>query len=281
MVISFERLVENPIRFKAHIRERLQVSCLRHRLRETYADTSIPSFAILLLLGMHRLTGRPQPEPCFVLNERSGLVRQSGDLCFPGGGIMNRLDPILAKLLKLPGFPLSRWPHWASWAHHHPNTARRMALFLATGLRESFEEMRLNPMGIDFLGPMPSEKLVLFHRVIFPVVGWLGRLQFLKPNWEVAQIIYLPIRDFFNPGNYACLHLQEELRAVGDTPEPIPVDHPCFIPQIDNGTTPLWGVTYRIVMTFLEVVFGFEPPVLESLPSIPGNLKKNYMRPGT
>ncbi|MDX9787055.1 MAG: hypothetical protein RBT11_09775 [Desulfobacterales bacterium] len=276
-MIPLEPFIKDPGRLKSHICDRLQVACLRHKLRETYADTSIPSFAILFLLEMHRLPGRAHAEPCLVLNERSELVRQAGDLCFPGGGIMERLDPILAGLLKLPGMPLSRWPHWSYWQRRYPDTARRMALFLATGLRESFEEMRLNPLGIDFLGPMPSEKLILFHRVIFPTVGWLGRLQRLKLNPEVAQIIYLPLRDFFNPNHYARLHFRYDQRTMGNTLAPLPAEHPCFIPPIDNGTAPLYGATFRIVLTFLAVVFGFEPPALESLPMIPGNLGKNYM----
>lgn len=277
-MIAIEPYIENPSRLKSHIDKRLQVECLQHKLRETYADTSIPPSAILFLMGLHRLPGRPHAEPCILLNERSKRVRQAGDLCFPGGGIMDRLDPILARLLKLPGFPLSRWPHWSYWKRHHPGTARRIALFLATGLRESFEEIRLNPMRIDFLGPMPSEKLVLFHQVIFPVVGWLDRQQYLKPNWEVAQIIYLPLRDFFSPGNYARLHLRHDQRAVGKTPAPVESDYLCFIPPIDTGTAPLWGATFRIILTFLAVVFGYNPPELSTLPMISGKLEKNYSK---
>lgn len=268
-------LFENETRLTAHIRQRLQARCLQRKLRSAYADCSLPSSAVLFLLGMHRFPERSRPEPCLIFNERSQQVRQPGDLCFPGGGIMPRFDPILARLLKLPGSPLSRWPHWPTWRRTDPNAARRIALCLATGLRESFEEMRLNPFGITFMGPLPPEQLVMFRHVIFPVVGWLGRQKSFKPNREVAKIVRMPLRDFCNPGNYALFRLTYEGTAKSVTRHNAS-DFISFTPRQDTGTAPLWGATFRIVLTFLETVFGFQPPDASSLPVVSGRLERHY-----
>ena len=48
-----------------------------------------------------------------------------------------------------------------------------LALFLAVALRETWEEMGLNPLNIKFLGMLPEQGLIVFDRSIFPMVGWL------------------------------------------------------------------------------------------------------------
>ena len=153
-------LLENENRLRTHIGQCLEAQCLQRKLRLTYADTSLPSSAVLFLLGMHRFPGRVHPEPCLIFNERSQQVRQPGDLCFPGGGIMPRFDPVLARLLNLPGSPLARWPQWSTWRRNYPGAATRMALCLATGLRESFEEMRLNQWAVLVLKKRKSGKVI-------------------------------------------------------------------------------------------------------------------------
>lgn len=268
-------IIENKHRLAALIRQKLQDRERREALRASYLDTSIPASAVLLLMGMHRPAGRPRPEPCLILNQRSQRVRQPGDLCFPGGGIMPRFDPLLAALLKLPGLPLNRWPHWSFWQRSHPVSARKMAVFLAAGLRESYEEMSVNPFDVTFLGPMPAERLVMFHRVIFPVVGWLGRQKRFRPNWEVAEIIHMPLRDFFIPENYARFRL-EYADLAGNPAPPPPKEFICFTPPNNTESGPLWGATFRIVLTFLAAVFGYEPPDMASLPVIPGKQVHDY-----
>jgi hypothetical protein len=39
----------------------------------------------------------------------------------------------------------------------------------------------------------------------------------------------------------------------------------------------LWGATYHIVVLFLELVFGFQPPDVSGMPCIPGLLDEGYM----
>ncbi len=232
--------------------------------------------AVLLLLGQHRQEGGLSPEPCLVLNKRSAKVRQPGDLCFPGGRLAPHLDPHLARLLGLPLFPLGRWPYWTEWCESRRREARRLALLLSASLRESLEEMRLNPLGVRFLGPMSSQSLVMFLRVIYPMAGWITRQRRFWPNWEVEKIVRISLRDLLNPGAYACYRL-DYATAHATGRHGTTQDHPCFVHRKNDSTEVLWGATYKIVTVFLELVFGFSPPDIRSLPVIYGSLDKNYL----
>ena len=125
---------------------------------------------VVMLLGQNPAGTDSGAQPCIVLNKRSLKVRQPGDLCFPGGSMAPHIDPYLARLFALPFVSLGLWRHWDSWKKSHPRQAKLMSIIWATGLRESFEEMRLNPFGVRFLGPLPPQPLVMFKRTIYPMV---------------------------------------------------------------------------------------------------------------
>ena len=228
--------------------------------------------AVLFLLGRQPGKTNSPGELCLILNKRSADVRQAGDLCCPGGRVSPRLDAGLAKLLRLPTLPLARWPFWTDWHEKQPQHARWLRLLLATGLRESVEEMRLNPFGLKFLGPLPPQKLVMFQRIIYPMVIWISQQKRFYPNWEVEKIVSIPLRDFFNPDQYARYHLRIETSSTGEYVNTFP----CFRYKKENETEILWGATYRIAMVFLKIVFGFSPPDLDSLPEIRGRLSRAY-----
>jgi hypothetical protein len=191
--------------------------------------------------------------------------------------MMPRLDRSIARLLGLPLSPLSRWPHWQSWQRRCPQEARRLALRLATGVRESAEEMRLNPFGLRFLGPLPSQHLVMFRRVIYPMVGWVPRQQRFFPNWEVEKVVTIPLIHFFSERNYGRyrLTLPPTLATGIDERKE---DFPCFLHRGPSGTEVLWGATYRIVTAFLSKVFSFTPPATGNLAVIERTLDESYYR---
>jgi hypothetical protein len=186
------------------------------------------------------------------------------------------LDPCLAKALKLPFSPLARWPYWGEWRYERRHEARRLSLLLATGLRESFEEMRLNPWGVNFLGPMPQQELLMFQRVIYPMVVWIRRQQKFFPNWEVERIVYIPLRDLLDAKSYACCRLHFKASHERQSPG-FSRDFPCFCHEHEEGRDVLWGATYRIVTAFLEMVFEFRPPDVSSVPVIYGELEEQYL----
>ena len=103
---------------------------------------------VLLILGQH--PGADQFKPCIILT--SAPVGQAGRRSLLSGGSISPLfDVCFAELLTLPLMPLGRWPYWRQWRGRGSAQSRRLALLLATGLRESFEEMRLLPLGSNSL----------------------------------------------------------------------------------------------------------------------------------
>ncbi len=266
---SIPNLLQQTPELIEHITHRLSVQNDRSPLFPKAGIDWQSASAVLFLLGRHPQKGRLSGEPCLILNKRSVKVRQPGDLCCPGGRVSRRLDAGLAALLKLPIFHLTRWPHWPHWRITRPRDAKRLRLLLATGVRESIEEMRLNPFGLDFLGPLPAQQLVMFHRVIYPMVVWIPRQKRFYPNWEVEKIIYIPLRDLLNPAGYARYQLRFEAQSSAAQINTFP----CF--RFEEEV--LWGATYRITTVFLDYVFGFVPPDLNSLPEIHGSLSRSYL----
>lgn len=261
-----EALLQSSTRLVRHISEKL--SGLPPEAIRISPEMS-PSVVLLVL-------GRQCEEagPCLILNKRSQIVRQPGDLCCPGGGIMPRADAALGRLLFLPGSPLGRWPGWERWRKTRPAAARTLARMTATGLREAFEEMRLNPLRLRLLGPLPPERLRLFRREIHPLAVWASRQRRFRTNWEVERVVTIPIRHLLNPANYACFRVSfaREGQAAREVR-----DFPCVRYADADGEELLWGATFRIVSTFLRTAFGFFTPEPAALPRISGRLDRGYM----
>ena len=179
----------------------------------------VQSSAVLFLLAPGSGRDREKSEPRLILNKRSARVRQPGDLCCPGGSISMTKDNRLAKLLRLPFTPLTRWRFWHRWVQARNQEASNLSFLLATGIRESYEEMRLNPFGLRFLGPLPPRRLVMFERTIFPMVCWVSGQKKFKTNWEVDRIVDVPIRHLFEPSRYARFRLTIDAADRGGTEE--------------------------------------------------------------
>lgn len=271
----FSDILKNPDDLKRCI-----ISVLENKNREELffpENRNLPPnvSSVLFLLGNFSQNGKSQ-EPCIVFNKRSKKVRQPGDLCFPGGGIAPRLDFHLSKFMALPGFPLRRWPNWSVWKKKRPQEARWLSLMMAISLRESFEEIRLNPLGVKFLGPLPSHRLRMFKKQIYPMVGWGNYQKRFFPNGEVDKIVIIPLRLFLNPENYGrfriCYPSKIRKKLNRDCG-----DFPCFIFQNQKEKEILWGVTFRIVLAFISLVFDFKLPDMDSLKTASGVLVDNYL----
>jgi hypothetical protein len=272
---NIDSILENPSLFRQKIQHALSTQQIRYEsLPGNPHNTSKPS-SVLFLMGDHCGEGNPDG-PCLILTKRSEKVRQPGDLCCPGGGVSLRRDALLAHLLNIPGSPMARWPYWQRFRHQFPREASGLGLFFAAGLRECYEEMRINPLRVTFLGPLPTQELAMFHRQIYPMACWIDGQKRFSPNWEVEKPIHIPLKDLLNPNKYVRYRLRSE------TPRPqwddaVVRDFPCFQHETCDGVEHLWGATFRITITFLELVFGFSPPDIDTLPVVHGLLNRNYL----
>jgi hypothetical protein len=257
----------------------IRVLHIRSDAEKIYMDQNLnlqTSAGVLLLIGPgHNNTQQPD-EPCLILNKRSAKVRQPGDLCFPGGSVNPMLDSLMAKLFSLPITSLGRWPYWIRLKHGHRGAADKLALLWATGLRESLEEMRLNPLGARFLGPLPPQNLVMFQRKIYPIVAWIKRQKRFFPNWEVEKIIYIPLRKLLDPANYRRYRLRMKIHGGGESSQTTR-DYPCYRIEHNHEVEILWGATFKIVTVFTKYVFGFKPPGTANLPVVEGRLDQTYL----
>ena len=230
---------------------------------------------VLLIIGGGAPPSRQTSEPCLILNKRSRQVRQPGDICCPGGGVELGIDKKLSRLLRLPASPLRRWRHAASWRRENPRELQRLRLLAAAALREGWEEMRLIPFNVSFLGILPPEELVMFRRVILPLVVWMKRQRRFHPNWEVERVVRMPVREFLNPTRYICYRLS--MPEAGGRKGGGRRDFPAFRFDTAEGTEILWGATYRMIMRFLNQVLGFAAPGPESLEVVAHELPPQYM----
>lgn len=265
-------ILEDRRLFRHHIQAKLD-PIAPNGLADIDAETLKRGSVVLFVISP---CGNGPAEPCLILNKRSVRVRQAGDLCCPGGGVSWGLDRMLAHLLKVPGAPLRRWGNWPHWQKHFGKSSSPLSLLLAAGLREGWEEMRLNPIRFDYLGMLPRQQLVMFDRVIYPIVGWAAHHQ-LKPNWEVERIISIPIRRLLDPHRYGRFRPMVNGQQHDDDRQLRHDDYPCYIHEDDHGSEMLWGATFRIAQTFLDRVFDFSPPRHMELPLVHRYLDENYL----
>ena len=268
-----QRLLADPAALARHVADALLEPTFNAHQDVMQFQDSWSSSAVLFLLRDPPVCN-PQAGPRLVLNKRSALVPQPGDLCCPGGGISHRWDRPLSWVVDAPGLPLSRWPLRYQLARSDANR-RDIALLVATALREGFEEMRLFPHRVTFLGLLPPQRLRLLRRVIHPVVARLQGLASFRPNWEVDAVVSIPLRHLLDPNRYARIRVRFEHDAMAN--ERIRDDFTCF-QHVSNGRTEvLWGATFRIASVFLQRVFSFCPPPADSLPLIHATLDETYL----
>jgi len=212
----------------------------------------------------------------FLLSKRSKSVQQPGDLCAPGGGIHPFLDSLSGSLLRFGLLPGIRGPGFTLAKRKGESVYWKILFLLGNALRESWEELRLSPFNVEFLGPLPTYHL--HHRpwIIFPLVGRVKHSWKPKLSWEVDKIVSIPLAAFFDRANYAVYSLEvpENLMAQGI---PNPWEFPCLVHKEGGEEEVLWGATFEIIQTFFKIVFGFSFPVPEKGRVVRKLLPSNYI----
>ncbi len=194
-----------------------------------------------------------------LLSKRSQRIQQGGDLCAPGGGAHPVLDGITQKILRIGIFPWAKGSAFRRGQERGEATYKKILFFLGNALRESWEEIRLSPFNVEFLGPLPSYRLQSRGWVIFPLVGRVKHPWQPKLSSEVDKIIPFPLSIFFQPKRQALYSLEvpEELITQGI---PNPWEFPCVVYDADGEEEILWGATYAILRSFLSIIFNHPLP---------------------
>ena len=111
-----------------------------------------------------------------------------------------------------------------------------------TALRESHEEIGVNPEKVNVLGQLTPLLIPVSKFLVYPVIGIYESTPVFKadPN-EVKEVIEIKLIDLLNPENCTSKEFK-----YGD----LSFDAPIYNP--DNTT--IWGATAMILSEFLEIV---------------------------
>ncbi len=199
----------------------------------------------------------------FQLIKRSARTAQGGDISCPGGMLSPALDWAFSLIFIRSGrLPLPTLRHDTESHKEYALRKKTTALFFANALRESWEELRLNPLKVTLLGILPTYSLYLFRRTIFPLVALVDPDWSPSPNSEVEKIIEIPLEVFFREESYGRYMIHASAHVP--TPEEGPWEFPCLIHADHTGEEILWGATFYIILNFLRLVFAFELPDLRN-----------------
>ena len=117
-----------------------------------------------------------------------------------------------------------------------------------TAERETLEEIGVDLAGTRFLGRLSDIAGAHLPVLISCFVYCLDDPAIFKPSGEVSSIFWVPLGLIFNPGHHQTTRVSFAGKII-DTPA-------ILIPEQPN--TPLWGITYRLVMQFLAIL-GHDP----------------------
>jgi 8-oxo-dGTP pyrophosphatase MutT (NUDIX family) len=210
-----------------------------------------------------------------ILNKRSKNVRQPGDLCAPGGGTHPLLDSLSGKLLRLGLLPGTRGQGFVLAKSRGKPISEKVLLLLANALRESWEELRLSPFNVEFLGPLPTYRLRQRTWIIFPMVGRVKHRWKPKLSWEVEKIVSIPLETFSRPENYAIYSLEVGGNHITQG-IPNPWEFPCLVYKENGEEEILWGATFEVIQTFFKIVFNFSFPPPDGQRIVHRPLAPNY-----
>ena len=244
----------------------------KRNLIEQSVRSPAPLRAAGVILPLFYSTG----EFFFRLCKRSRLIPQAGDLSCPGGILHEWQDRIIMSLVNGGVIPAMRNRAGILSRRRDAETFQTICLFLANAIREAWEEIRLNPFSVHFLGPLPAYALQHFRRIIFPMVCLSPAGLHFHPNYEVESVVDIPVSFFFDQENYATLVCEIDGTADSETTEPRSM--PCLIYQDQTGMEHiLWGATFLIIISFLEIIFNFQLPDCRNKRFVRKTINERYL----
>ena len=118
---------------------------------------------------------------------------------------------------------------------------------LDTALRESSEEIGIEPDNVEVLGQLNRVYIPPSDFTVTPFVGWHhGMPQLDAAEYEVAEILEVPIQRLLNPA--ALVHGQVETWNKEDPSKPSNID----VPYYAVGPHQVWGATAIMLDEFID-----------------------------
>jgi 8-oxo-dGTP pyrophosphatase MutT (NUDIX family) len=209
----------------------------------------------------------------FQLIKRSESVAQAGDISCPGGMLESCTDEMLSHILfKTEMIRTADNRSLNDLPGKDEQTAYLIRLFLMNALRESWEEIGLDPLNVSFLGALPTYSLTFFSRTIFPVVSLVREPFDYRLSNEVEKVMEIPLDYFFQSSFYAVLEIES---ASGNSDARYNMKFPCLVvPGAGGHEDILWGATFNIIVNFLQAITGTPVP-----PSQPSRTVKKMLSP--
>ncbi|MFO8011062.1 MAG: CoA pyrophosphatase [Dehalococcoidia bacterium] len=113
---------------------------------------------------------------------------------------------------------------------------------LRTALRESYEEIGLDPEMVDILGELDDELTLVSNFIVTPFVGFIPDPRQLRINpVEVEGLLEVPVSSLLNKANY-----REGIQADGGMTYKAHYFH--------YGEDVIWGATARILKRFFDLI---------------------------
>jgi 8-oxo-dGTP pyrophosphatase MutT (NUDIX family) len=164
--------------------------------------------AVLVLLYPHRTDGKAEAAPYLVLTRRTeALPRHRGQISLPGG----RFDPGDGSLLR-------------------------------TALRETREELGVDPSALTIWGQLPPVWITASHYRVAPYVAYTPvRPEFRPAPSEVAEVIEVPLPLLLDPTTVA-----EEIWEIQGEPRKV-----SFYRHREHK---IWGATARVLGSLVALL---------------------------
>lgn len=112
---------------------------------------------------------------------------------------------------------------------------------IQTAIRESKEEIDLDLSDLHYLGKLTDVYIPVSNFLVYPEVFYLESLNELQPNYEVAEIFNVTIKELLDEKNVSTMEVK-----VGDN---LHLKVPCFSIKGKN----IWGAT-AIILSELKVL---------------------------
>ena len=242
--------------------------------RESKKGVRFATSGVLMLL---RYSESGDPE--IVLTKRSPHVVQPGDLSFPGGHVSRR-DHWHGALISWGVSPLVRGRGLSAERRSSGWRGFRIAAdYLATALREAWEETGLPYRSVRHLGSLPAYGLTSFRRVIYPSVGFLAGSWPVTINWEVEKLVNIGLDAFLDERNYHWIDfaVPDDIREASGREQ---WRFPALVVNDHDGREILWGATFHVILSFLYIVLEFTFPDIPKDRLITKDIPQNYFTGG-